>query len=314
MMKALRHTSLILLAACGTAPHLDHVPPGAVVIPTEFRAGRYYAQPVLASGDTVTLFTDTGGGLFVYRDAAVELGIAVDSSGLVRLPEFANGEIPDPLGTPAVDGAMRVLDGERRLDADGMLGQAWFADRVWRFDYPNRRLLLLDTAGFASETQHVVPLGFLTDSTGVRTLSFPRVRIAVDGDSLDMLFDTGATVDLTEGALVALHDGGAPERATSFITTEVFERWRARHPDWVVIENADQNVDDMAIIHVPFVSIAGHSVGPVWFTERPDRNFHEYMSQWMDRRVDGALGGSAFEHFRITVDYQRALAHFELVN
>lgn len=68
------------------------------------------------------------------------------------------------------------------------------------------------------------------------------------------------------------------------------------------------------MIEVPEISVAGYTVGPVWFTRRPDKNFHEYMSQWMDKRVEGALGGNALYHFRITIDYPRAVAVFEKAN
>jgi hypothetical protein len=44
---------------------------------------------------------------------------------------------------------------------------------------------------------------------------------------------------------------------------------------------------------------------------RPDRNFHEYMSQWTDRRIEGALGGSALRYFRVVVDYPNAIAIFD---
>ena len=77
-----------------------------------------------------------------------------------------------------------------------------------------------------------------------------------------------------------------------------------------MLADADETVRGMRMIEVPEVSIAGFRVGPVWFTERPDPNFHQYMSQWMDRRVDGALGGNALRFFRVTVDYPVAVAHF----
>jgi hypothetical protein len=98
---------------------------------------------------------------------------------------------------------------------------------------------------------------------------------------------------------------------TSFITQEVFDRWRSRHPDRRVVEKAD-GTTGMPMILVPRVQIAGHSVGPAWFTMRHDGNFHQFMSRWMDRRVDGALGGSVLRHFRVTIDYPAAAAAFEL--
>ncbi len=62
------------------------------------------------------------------------------------------------------------------------------------------------------------------------------------------------------------------------------------------------------LIDVPALSLGGHTIGPVWFTRRADTNFHDYISQWMDRRVDGALGGSALRYFTITLDYLNAVA------
>ena len=66
-----------------------------------------------------------------------------------------------------------------------------------------------------------------------------------------------------------------------------------------------------AMIEVPNVTVAGYTIGPVWFTRRPDKNFHEFMSKFMDRKVEGALGGSALRYFRVTVDYRNAVAIFE---
>jgi len=67
----------------------------------------------------------------------------------------------------------------------------------------------------------------------------------------------------------------------------------------------------MTLIQVANVRVAGHDTGPAWFATRPDGNFHNYMSQWMDKRVEGALGGSALQSFRITVDYPGGAATFE---
>ena len=105
-------------------------------------------------------------------------------------------------------------------------------------------------------------------------------------------------------------DGGPPERGTCFVVASIFDRWQEQHPDWRVIERADRIVKDEPAIEVPVVTIAGHDVGPVWFTARRDRNFHEWMSQWMDRRIEGALGGSLFRYFTIHVDYPNATACF----
>src|SRR5690606_32623407 len=121
-----------------------------------------------------------------------------------------------------------------------------------------------------------------------------------------------ATTMLTPAALGALDDSGPAERATSMITDDVFQAWRKAHPEWRVIEKAQAGTgSDM--IEVPEVGIAGVTVGPVWFTHRPNANFHAMMSSMMDRQVEGAMGGNAFRHFVMTVDYPGAVAYFRCV-
>ena len=116
---------------------------------------------------------------------------------------------------------------------------------------------------------------------------------------------------MTAEALTKLGDGTAESRATSFIVATRFDQWRQRHPDWRVVENADANAKGEPMIQVPLITVAGYTVGPVWFTRRPDKNFHQFMSQFMDRTVEGALGGSALRFFRLSVDYPNAVAVFE---
>ncbi|MBN1206271.1 MAG: hypothetical protein JXB05_15245 [Myxococcaceae bacterium] len=307
----------------GPAP----TPGNPLALPTHFVEDRFYVVPVTSDGQKLELFTDTGGGLFITEGAAERLKLATEEvstpesptgkAAMARLPAFRPGE-----GIPSVelgDGRVPVAPAAmtRQLQAmglvsDGMLGQAWFAMRVWTFDYPGGKLWWRARGDVpAVDERHRVPLGFRKSAMGARETHFPRIQLQVDGETLDLLFDTGATVSLTDKALQALGDGRPVARATSFITRSTFERWRQRHPDWRVIENADKVLPDSALIEVPAVELAGHTVGPVWFTTRPDKNFHQFMSQFMDQRVEGALGGSALRFFRVTVDYPNEVALFE---
>jgi hypothetical protein len=79
--------------------------------------------------------------------------------------------------------------------------------------------------------------------------------------------------------------------------------------EWRVIEGGDTLLDE-AMIEARGVSIAGREIGNVWFTRRTDQNF-EWMSGFMDRAVDGAIGGNALRFFRVSVDYPGAVAVFE---
>lgn len=275
-----------------------------------FEADRIFVRvPVAGSSDTLRLYTDTGGGLFLFGAATDRLGLS-DSSG-VRLSRLAGPEtFPDPLG--AKDQLVPIYrpDAAPEANYDGMLGQAWFADRVWTLNYPNEELILRaapDSVGTR------MSLSFMSDSTGARVLSFPRVQIVVDDETIDLLFDTGATVDLSDSALAHFGGTSGRERATSFITTGVLERWHERNPEWRMIEDGDRTIPGMRMIEVPEIDIGGERVGPVWFTERADTNFHDFMSQWMDQRVEGALGGNALRSFSVTLDYPGSAAWLRLV-
>ncbi|HYP26724.1 MAG TPA: hypothetical protein VE262_08405 [Blastocatellia bacterium] len=289
-------------------------------LPVRYDEHRFFVEPVTLDRKRLSFFTDTGGGLFIFSDAVEQLKIPIlkmqeggQTLEMVKLPEFSEGaSIPAPLGNR---GHLFVLASARRdplsQEWSGMLGQQWFADRVWTFDYPNKRLLLRADGDLPEgKDEHRVRLGFKADSSGKRATHFPRIQVSVDGEAVDLLFDTGASTELTETALAELKDKRPAVRATSFITANLFEKWRKRHPEWRVIEAAEKRSGE-AMIEVPKVVVAGYTVGPVWFTRRADKNFHEYMSQWMDKRIEGALGGNALYHFIVTVDYPRAIAVFE---
>ncbi len=329
-------TTILYSALAATAASIVLAYPGHLAqpdlgrvraLPARFIADRMYAAPVTARGDTLLLYLDTGSGVnMLYPRTLVRLGLRADwvrqgndSIQVVALPPLGAGtSIPLPGPASPIGAKFLVLAPEYALGGDGFLGRTWFADRVWRLDYLGHTLALVgdgmaaaSATGARTRDPHGVRLGFQVDSACQRTTQFPRIRVEIDGDSLDLLFDTGATVTLTDAAWAALRGDGEPqERGTSFIAQNVFERWRQRHPDWRVVEHADR-VLDMPMILVPEIHVGGYAVGPAWFTMRPDKNFHQFMSQWMDRRVEGALGGSVLRSFRVTLDYPGATATFE---
>jgi hypothetical protein len=305
-------TVLLLLgvAAAGT---------DAVVLPTRFAADRVFVVPQTRDGQTLSLYTDSGGGLFLDERSVKRLKLPTvpgdDGAAFVRLPAFKPGAgIPAPLRNdgklfvmPAAQAAKSPIDSD-----DGMLGEAWFGGRVWTWDYPGQRLLLEGSGWHADPAATRVALGFKSGPDGERATNFPRIAILVDGKPIDVLLDTGAMTILTADAMKVLGDSQPAERATSMIADSTFQAWRRAHPDWRVIEKA-QSFSGAAMIEVPEVEIAGARVGPVWFTWRPDTNFREYMSGMMDAQVEGAIGGNALRHFVMTVDYPGAAAYFRCV-
>jgi hypothetical protein len=292
--------------------------PQARAVPAEFEAHRIYVRAATASGDTLRFYTDTGGGRFAVltTSTAERLGLNVDTvttggrDRLVgRFPDLRSGaSLPAPQNDRVLvlpkTGPIRMMD-----IGDGLLGQSWFAGRTWTFDYPNQKLLVRASPPDPPAPEHTVDLAFKTDSTGRRVSNHPRVEARIDGQTHSFLLDTGATTLLTDSAQAAI--GGARLRGGSFVTASLFDRWREAHPDWRVLEEGSVVQKGTPMIRVPEVTIAGHTVGPVCFERRPDRSFKEKMARTMDRPVSGALGGSLFQYFRMTVSYPDAWASFE---
>ncbi|HJT98440.1 MAG TPA: hypothetical protein VJ696_09015 [Rhodanobacteraceae bacterium] len=296
------------------------------ILPARFEGDLVRVVPETIEGKTLNLYTDTGGGLFLTSAAVKRLGLETETvSGpagpdgkpaqrqLVDFPEFKmEAWIPSPPSARSKIGVMPAgMAEDQGFTEDGMLGESWFGGHVWTWDYPGKHLRLEGEDWKADASATRVPLGFRQDG-GERVANFPRVAIRVDGEPIDMLLDTGAMTILTPKALKALGDSGPAERATSMIVDSRFKAWRAAHPDWRVIEDAQER-SGAAMIEVPEVEIGGAKVGPVWFTWRPDANFREYMSRMMDQRVDGAIGGNALSHFVMTIDYPGATAYFRCV-
>ncbi len=307
--------AFVLAAAAATAQ----------VVPTDYAAGHFYATPRTSGGQSLRLLVDTGGGgaggmYWVTAKAAERLHLAMSpckadtSLQVAPAPIFAPGQsLPPPEGPCG----RSVMVNKLSFDLDGQLGAAYLGTRTWTFDYPGHRLVAEGDGWKPAEKAHAAPLGFRRSAGPGIDLYFPRIVVRVDGQPIDFLLDTGATAHPTaagrQASGVATVHG---EGVTSYITTSQLERGHAAHPDWRVVEKGDDlggPSHATRLIEVPALVIAGWRVGPVWFTERPDRNFHQFMAQMMDKPPEGAIGGNVFAHFRMTLDYPHATAWFDCV-
>ena len=118
-----------------------------------------------------------------------------------------------------------------------------------------------------------------------------------------MLLDTGATA---KPSAAGEHATGTPTvhgyGVTSYAPRSLIDRWHVRHPDWPLVEDGDALIPHMRVIRVPEVQIANWSLGPIWFTERADRNI-EGLGKYMSGPVQGSAGANIYQHFVMTVDY-----------
>ncbi|MGA7439809.1 MAG: hypothetical protein WBW32_16930 [Luteibacter sp.] len=293
----------------------------STVMPTSYEAGHFFTTPTTQSGKTLRFNTDTGGGgAFLQLRASVAAPMNLtparcfDMDGFAVPPAFAQGK-----GIPHLDGltcnnVALVPDGVGDGMDDGVIS-AWYLSRgTWTFDYPAHRLTLEDSDAKHDKGAHAVPLGFPTESSGQLEAPYPRVTISVEGEPIDLLLDTGATAHPSTigkklmGTVVAANGYAA----ASYVTTSVMNRWHAAHPDWPLVNDADDLFGPgraTRTIRVPSILIQGWTVGPVWFTERPDQAFGlKGMSGYMDKEVHGALGGNVLSSFRMTIDYAHRTA------
>lgn len=287
-------------------------------LPADFVGNRVFLRADLKSGQTLSFWTDTGGGTWI--DASL-----IDSLQLPVTTETQNGETNRyvNLGEIVRSPVCRKLFNGRRSrlfaytinelrsvgeQSSGLFGSYYLSQFSWTYDYPRRRMYV--NTPVSQTDPHAVPLYFQRDSSGQKTTFFPRFEVVIAGDTLDMLFDTGATLYLTANAQAALK---STRRAmgVSFIKSSLFRQWR-------VIEAADQMGANQqkraAMIEVPQMMIGGHSVGPVWFVERPDSSYDTYMRQYVDAPICGAVGGSAFQYLIVSFDYRHERARFERPN
>ena len=293
-------------------------------LPAKFVANRVFVIARTGSGITVDFYTDSGGGTNLmcrataqrlklatapFADEDDELGKNIETTHLAAFERDAG----IPVNADGDDSFLVHDCGERdAVFGDAFLSSRWFANRVWTWNYAAGTLRLEGKDFRPLPSARKLEVAFQNDSAGKRRFNMARMSMTVDGKSIDMLLDTGATTTLTPAALGKIADNLPATRATSFIGATIFNAWRAAHPGWRVIEKAEQGTG-FAMIEVPDVEIASAHVGPVWFTYRRDASFHQFMAPMMDEQIEGAIGGDAFSHFVMTIDYPNAVAYFRCV-
>lgn len=177
--------------------------PGKTELPVKYVEGRYFVTPVTKTADTLEFYLDSAGGTnMIWQGVVDELGLETRKKNLrnrnfsvTSMPEFKKGSaIPaakklTPLGSELI---VRNPKKQNKYAETGFLGNIWFGGRVWEFDYPNKSLSVLQNSDYKKDPDmNWVDIGIPTDSTGRAVNFFPSITVVVDGDSIDMLFDTG---------------------------------------------------------------------------------------------------------------------------
>jgi hypothetical protein len=291
---------------------------------------RFFLKIPTVTKDTLIGFCDTGGGYTaiyyqtlkkIKLDSKIsEVEIKGDKTMFIPASElYDNQYIPYPqiaryYQSGITSPFFEIPDKNEQPDLftryvphDVFLGQFFFIKSSWTFDYLSGKLFVntpLSTTAIDGNTQH---LGFKKDRLGNKLFGHPSMQIVVNGEPIDVLFDTGATLLLGENSKAQF--GNKKATGGSFIAQTVFEAWRKQHPDWKFIEKGE--ITGANMIEVPQVTVGNLTAGPVWFAERPDAAWSKGMIGSMDKVVKGAIGGSFLQYFKVVIDYNSELIKFE---
>lgn len=227
-------------------------------LPATLKDGRFYLKIPSVAGDTVLGFCDTGGGYTaIYEHVIKRLGlgnnvksVSIEGEQTRYLP--AKDVIHDqtiPLPEIIVnykpfisESFFQVADDKegtgflKYVPHDAFLGQFFYIHHAWTFDYLKGKLLI--NTPITKTDINTQVLGFKKDKSGNKRFGHPSMKIMVDGKSIDVLFDTGASFLLSEAGKTGLHTAQA-SAGGSFIAQSVFDRWRKDHPEWKIIERAN---------------------------------------------------------------------------
>ena len=302
-----------------------------VYIPSVLINGRFYIKIPTFNGDSILSFCDTGGGYTALYPSTVsklhlqskilELNIDGEKTNYIPAKDVINHpDIPLPfiqlyyqkyINTPffEVPESSKADDFfSSYIPQEAFLGQFFFIGHAWTFNYPEGKILMNTPLARDGKYDNMQPIGFKKNRDGTKRFGHPSMQVEIDGQLIDVLFDTGASILLSKATQAALNVD-SKSIGGSFIAKSVFDDWRIKHPDWRFIEKGEVTGADM--MQVPLVKVGSLTAGPVWFAKRPDEAWSRGMIGSMDKVVKGAIGGSFFQYFKVTIDYNSELVKFE---
>jgi len=323
---------LVILVLANCSQKKDEQPTIKGHLPSALIDGRFYLKIPTLHGDTILGFCDTGGGYTaIYnspiRKLHVESAVREAQIGKYKIryifakDMYSHPHIPYPHIGSYYESDIKspffeVPEDSKESDYlsqfmhyDAFLGQFFFIDHAWTFDYAVGEMLINTPLSADSNDKNMQALGFKKNFFGDKKFGHPSVKLEIDGEVLDFLFDTGASFLLSDSGRIKL-DVNTKSTAGSFIAKSIFDKWHQQHPDWQIIEKGEITGSDL--IEVPQVKVGNLTAGPVWLARRPDEAWSEGMIGTMDKVVKGAIGGSFFQYFKIVIDYNSELVRFEL--
>lgn len=321
---------LLFLFIFGCAKNLPHQNKPSTKLSTELKDHRFYLKMPTLENDTVYGYCDTGGGYTaIFRPTLRKIAdkppvreakIKKRTINYIYAQDlFENTSLHPSIGSyykSSIDAPFFEVPDESEEDEisfldehyEVFLGQFFFINKSWTFDYLKEELWVnTPIPEDKSKDNNIQSLGFRKNWKGDKKFGHPRMKITIDNELIDVLFDTGAIIMPKEDV-----DAGFKGKSAvggSFIAKSIFEKWASKNPDWKIIRQGEIHGTDL--IEVPEVTVGDLTAGPVWFATRPDEVWSEWMASSMDKVVKGAIGGSFLKYFKVTIDYNSELIQFE---
>lgn len=303
----------------------------ATLLPSTLINGRFYVKIPTTTGDSILAFCDTGGGYNAVYPATIaklkleskvaEVVIEGEKTKYILAQDvIGNAIVPAPhlqsyyqpyiktsfFEVPESSHETEIL--VAYVPQEAFLGQFFFIDHAWTFDYPNGKLYINTPLSISLKDENTQPMGFKKDKNGQKKFGHASIKVEIDGQVIDVLFDTGASILLNKNTQLVLNSN-SKSIGGSFIAKSIFDQWHLQHPDWRYIEKGEATGADL--IEVPIVKVGTLRAGPVWFAKRADEAWSKGMIGSMDKVVKGAIGGSFLQYFTVIADYNNELIRFQ---
>lgn len=293
---------LPLIAACGGPRE-----PRAVTVPFVLDHNRMLVEAEIRRPDgtwrPVRLWVDSGNPDFFIRESlAQDLGIDLSAAATAADGARPPLEVPPPtairIGGMALDftGVQSMVMFEPHWLFETMHNDANLPATVLRryqvvLDYPRRQLTLGAPGSVARR-------GSRAEASVCAATGIVQIDAVIDGDSLSLALDNGASYSFIAGEVLARLCQRHPEwpRHTGALGAANMWGWTPREAEW------------------PMARIPAMSWGPIPLTQLGVVGWPgigAWYSQKTARPVDGFLGANALQAFRVEIDYAGGAVYFE---